>query len=268
MTESEKIEAIKQQNNLEIINLGTGMGYYDFHYDDIPLKAFNFSLPQQNLYFDYQLLKEYAHVLNKNCVICLVLPYFIFCADRLEEVMRRYERYYSLLPQKIVEPYCHISYEEWKVKDKEILPEDDSLKYVLKRDVMKIQSEEAIRNWKHQLGILSFSTGEVSSHTRREMERTQKWLKMIFKFCEQEKFYPVVIVPPMSRALLEKISIRFRRLNYYDILEGVVPDTVRILDYSDNDFFCDPELYGWPGFLIEDAAKMFTVNVIDQLGLL
>ena len=79
-------------------------------------------------------------------------------------------------------------------------------------------------------------------------------------------FIPVIIVPPMSQTLLEKIGMGFRKSNYYYILEKVIQDKIQIIDYSKNSTFCNPRLYGWPGFLIEEAAKEFTKDVIKKIA--
>ena len=261
-----KFENISRKYELDMINLGTGMGYYDFRYEGIPLKAFNFSLPQENLYFDYQLLKEYSYVLKRNGIVCIVLPYCIFCADQLEETRKRYERYYALLAREIVEPYCCVPYEEWLRKDRGNSFGDDAIRKALTCGEMLIQTESTLQNWKRQLKIISFDSGEVSSHTKREIEKSIQWLEKILEYCEQKQLIPVIVVPPMSRTLLDRIGNRFRKLNYYDILDKVIPEHIRIFDYSENPYFCNPSLYGWPGFLTEDGAKEFTLDVVQNLG--
>lgn len=264
-TELRKFKVLEQVSDLEIVNLGTGMGYYDFCYEDIPLKAFNFALLQQNLYFDYQLLKNYAFKMKKKCKVCIVCPYFIFCADRLEEALPRYERYYMILPPKVVEPYCGISYEEWKQKEKEVVEEDISLKHVLSNEEMVIQSEDAIENWIRSLKIISLISGEVAPQTKTEIKKSQMWLKNILEFCEKMEFIPVIIVPPMSQTLLEKIGLKFREMNFYNVIKETVSGSIRILDYSEDTYFCEPKLYGWPGFLAEGAAREFTRDVLHKL---
>ena len=205
--ELKKFESLSELQNLEMINLGTGMGYYDFCYRNLTLNTFNFSLPQQNLYFDYQLLKRYSYLLNKECVVCVVLPYCIFCADRLEEAMSRYERYYSLLPRKDVEPYCSVPYDSrWNLNSNSLPEGDDSLKTILESSEMEQQSQETLKLWKRQLDIISFTSGEVTSHTRKEIKRSQGWLINILEYCKNMQFIPVVVVPPMSQTLLDPDS--------------------------------------------------------------
>lgn len=266
--ELKKFESLAKLNGLEIINLGTGMGYYDFNYNKLPVNAFNFALPQQNLYFDYQLLRTYSDLMRRNCIVCVVLPYFIFCADCLKDVMKKYERYYSLLPREIVEPYCCVPYDNSILKDRENTAQEKILKYVLNEDEMALQSQKALEHWKDELGIISYETGEVSLHTRNEIGKTQKWLTKILEYCLEMQFRPVIIVPPMSRTLLDKIGLLFRKLNFYDIVEKVVPKDIQLLDYTESEFFCNPTLYGWPGFLAESASEIFTKDVLQKIRIL
>lgn len=252
---------------LDIVNLGTGMGYYDFCYEDVSIKGFNFALTQQNLFFDYQLLYKYSFKLKRDSFICIVLPYFIFCADRIKEIELIYERYYFLLPKERVELYCKVSYEEWKSKNLSITNEDDSLRAALNSKEMEIQVENAIMDWEKKLQIVSIESGELTLHAQREIENSSKWLVEILEYCKDKQFEPVIIVPPMSQILLDKISIEFRKTHYYDVLEHYVPSDVRVLDYSKNRYFCAPQLYGWPGFLVKNAAKEFTKDVLKKLNL-
>ena len=86
-------------------------------------------------------------------------------------------------------------------------------------------------------------------------------------YCEEKHFIPVVVVPPMSQTLLDKIGMKFRKLYFYDILYSTVPEYAKILDYSNDSQFCDPRLYGWPGFLTEQAAKKFTRDIFEKVGM-
>lgn len=262
-------ELIKFQNikkNLQVINLGTGMGYYDFCYDECSVQAFNFSLPQQNLQFDYKLLKQYADYCLSGCKVCIVLPFPIFCAHYFDELQYVYERYYSILPRDEVAAYCKSSYEEYKSRiEKEGIKGELALYNPLSESEMERQSQAAIREWEGKLPIVSCMSGQLKPETASEMAKTKKWLRKLLELCRCRQFSPYIIVPPMSRVLLDKMSHEFRKAYFYDCLDEVTGGLIPILDYSDNERFCNPKLYGWPGFLINKAAKKFTEDVLAEI---
>lgn len=263
-----KFQNIQCKDNLQMINIGTGMGYYDLDYEGMPICAFNFALPQQNLQFDYKLLKNYKYLFQQNCKILIVLPYCIFCAHFFGELEYIYERYYSILPEYEVSSYSRTSFREYKLKTNGYcLDKKLELFEPLNELEMETQAEETINIWKNQLKIVSFLSGEISEHVRNEMQESKKWFGNIVDFCFVNQFEPIIIVPPMSKVLLDKISLEFRETHFYSILHEVVHDEVMILDYTKDEKYCNPQLYGWPGFLVNYAAKDFTKDIMIKLAM-
>ena len=266
-----RFEKLEEKKSLQVVNFGTGMGFYDFVYDGLPIKAFNFSLPQQFLQMDYRLMEHYYSKMSKGCKVILTLPYCIFCAEMIEEAKSTYERYYAILPEDIVSEVSersidayreHIRYMEFDFLDGKM-----EFSKPLDAEVMEKQSQEALENWIRQLSILSFASGELSTQIREGIEKNKKWLRRIIDFCKQKDFEPIIVIPPMSQVLLDKISMDFRESHFYEPLHEVVGDEIQILNYSDDKKFCNPNLYGWPGFLIHDAAKEFTRDVLSKIGI-
>lgn len=253
----------------QIVNFGTGMGFYDFNYEGICESAFNFALTQQTLEFDYKLLNFYSNLLEKGCYVCLVLPFCIFCANSLEETRELYARYYKILPAAEVEVCCGLTYEEYCESFRTLDTGNlvSTLNRALSNEDMYVQSVETIKTWERQLQLVSCQSGIVSPYAQNEIRKTKEWLRNIFRLCSDKGFWPVVIVPPMSHILLEMIAPSFRESHFYNILDEIVPNTVPIIDYTREDYFCNPEFYGWPGFLIEDAAKEFTKDVLKKLSI-
>lgn len=263
-----KFQNIHYKNNLQVVNTGTGMGYYDLNYEGMPVRAFNFALPQQNLQFDYKLLKNYQYLLQKNCKILIVLPYCIFCAHFFEELEYIYERYYSILPACEVEPYSRTSFKEYSSKaNRGCAGKELELCTPLNELEMEKQAEETISLWKSQLKIVSFLSGKISEHVRREMQETRKWFGKILDFCTANQYEPIIIVPPMSKVLLDKISLEFRETHFYSMIHEMAHDEVMVLDYTEDEKYCNPQLYGWPGFLVKHAAKDFTKDIMIKLGM-
>lgn len=271
--ELKKYQGIKKVKDLQVANFGTGLGYYDFCYDELEVNAFNFSLPQQSLEFDYKLMKHYQNKLLPGCRICLVLPYEIFLANRITKIDEINERYYSILPRMEVETRCNTTFEAYHEKLKKwtedkIESVESELQEVHEKDMQVCQAEKLLNIWKKELGIMSYGSGGQRPEWEREKALSKGWLEKILLLCKENSWKPFVIVPPMSQILLDKISPKFRKANYYNILHEVLGKEIPILDYSEDREFCHPDLYGSPCFLAKRGALLFTQDVLRRIGVL
>lgn len=265
-------EELENMNALTVANFGTGMAFHDFAYDAISINAFNFALTQQTLQMDYKLMCHYHNKFANGCKIILMLPYCIFCAEKIKGTEEIYNRYYAILSEREVVDVCSGTYQEYREKLRyspvHMADYKLELEVTLDTNQMEEQSEEAIVNWMEQLDIISFSSGALSLQVKEGIKKNKKWLQKILSFCKEKDFEPIIVIPPMSEVLLDKISMEFRASHFYQPLYEVVGEDVQILDYSTDTKFCNPNLYGWPGFLIQDAAKEFTKDVLFKIGAL
>lgn len=269
--ELRKYESIGEARELSVANFGTGMGYYDFCYDGLNISAFNFALTTQSLEFDYKLMRHYREKFSTGCKMLIVLPYCVLCADDIPEFRDVNERYYSILPKEDVAPCCNSTYAEYALKVAGQTEEERAQclgsAIPLTEKQMETQTYDAIQNWLRQLKIISFHSSELSREVRRGIRASQQWLDKIFAFCQSEDLDPVVVVPPLSRTLLAEIGQPFRDSHFYDPLREVIGNRqIPVLDYTKGPGFCDPALYGWPGFLVKSAAKEFTKDVLKRIG--
>ncbi len=269
--EIHKYRELDSLHNLSAANFGTGMGYYDFCYDSLDINAFNFALTTQGLEFDYKLMRHYREKFAKGCKMLLVLPYFIFCANDMPKYHGINERYYSILPEEDVALRCNSTRAEYALKlagqTEEERAQRLELTIPLTETQMKAQISDALQDWLCSLHIVSFHSDELSPEVRRGIQASQQWLKQIFAFCQAEELDPVVVVPPLSRTLLAEIGQTFRDSHFYGPLREVIGDRrVPVLDYTKEPRFCDPALFGWPGFLVKSAAKEFTKDVLKRIG--
>ena len=264
-----KFRKIDEVNDLQAVNFGTGMGYYDFSYDGLPVRAFNFAMPQQSLEFDYKLMKYYQHKLSEGCLVCIVLTYDIFLADHIPEIDEINERYYSVLPETEVEPRCNTVFKVYMARqDLHQIEAEYALEENRDRSIQERQVEELLDIWNRQLGIPTHGTGVQRPEWRRDIDASKTWLKKILLLCTEKNWRPVIIVPPMSRLLLDRISMAFRKVNFYDILYTVIGEEIPVLDYSEDRVFCNPDLYGLPCFLAKKGAACFTGDVLRQTKIL
>lgn len=262
-----KYNDIEKKANLEFICLGTGSGYHDIKFDYVTDKAFNFSLPQQTLGYDYLILKNYSHKLKKGCKVLIILQYCIFLASTLKEAEEKNERYYSVLPKEQVEAVSDVSYNEYisnilTTSDKKI-----ALLKAMSEEELERNTIDNLECWIKQLSIISFSSSKMSETARNEIKKTKKILADIIEYCKSEEFEPIIVIPPMNKTLLDKISDEFRNAYFYIPLYEVIDSKCKVMDYSKDNYYINSNMYGAPGFLVESAAKEFTKDILSSLSI-
>ena len=91
-------------DNLEIVNVGSSHGLYAFDYSELSLKGFNFALNSQNLFYDFQLLKQYQnHMIRGTTIVLISVSFFSLSFDLADaELMKRDQRYYRILDTGLI----------------------------------------------------------------------------------------------------------------------------------------------------------------------
>ncbi len=99
-----------QINEVEIANVGSSHGAYDFVYDGLTqdgYSCFNFGSVSQTYQYDLALLKEYGKHLEEGCVIFIPVSYFSFNNETVNETEAQAlsVKYYHCLSPKNVPDY-------------------------------------------------------------------------------------------------------------------------------------------------------------------
>lgn len=97
-------------DNIQLANLGSSHGAYDFVYDSFTkdsLSCFNFGHTSQTYDYDLALLSEYGHHLKKGCVLFIPVSYFSFNNETVNETEAQAlsVKYYHFLSPKNVPDY-------------------------------------------------------------------------------------------------------------------------------------------------------------------
>ena len=99
-----------QINDVEIANVGSSHGAYDFIYDGLTedgYSCFNFGSVSQTYQYDLALLKEYGSHLDEGCVVFIPVSYFSFNNETVNEseAQALSVKYYHFLSPKNVPDY-------------------------------------------------------------------------------------------------------------------------------------------------------------------
>ena len=99
-----------QINEVEIANVGSSHGAYDFTYDELTeegFSCFNFGTASQTYQYDLALLEEYGEHLDEGCVLFIPVSYFSFNNETVNETEAQAlsVKYYHCLSPKNIPDY-------------------------------------------------------------------------------------------------------------------------------------------------------------------
>lgn len=288
--------------DLQMVNFGTSHGLASFLYPDDGLKAYNLALSGEDIYHDFQTLKQFSNHLSKGCIVALVVSYFSFCMSTEEPSQKRY---YSYLDKKYIRDF---SYEtlisakyipvlrsgEFIIKD---LIKDQNLDVgaTMMNDGASTQANEnnnsnesknavatSEENNSQELNEKAVKITYLESHARG---RAESWrsgymtngrrfiddniqiLMEMVQYCYDNGFRPVLVSTPIYKALNSEFSDEELRICYFDNIKKVQSEkNVPYLDLShDKDLSGNPDYYENSDHLISNGAQAFYEKYILYL---
>lgn len=266
--------------NLDIVNLGSGAGYYAFNYEDSGVKGSNWALWPQSLEHDFNILKNYfsfikpyGHVIITACPFgCLFSPsynhahnlkYYTFLHPATIINFEEDERVKALLLKERPLDYLGIQKSIRKIiKNKLTLEEkhEVSESYVDNAQLM-------VEGWKEQFGIDDLDAPIKGKHVE-EFHKRQNLLREIIQFCIERDLKPVIVYPPIHPSLSILMSNEFRKQYIYDFIEGAIQGlNCSFYEYINHDMINTDDLFRTSYFLNTNGAKKFTQQLLNQLEL-
>jgi len=256
-------------DNLEIVNVGSSHGLYAFDYSELSLKGFNFALNSQDLFYDFQLLKQYQnHMVRGTTIVLISVSFFSLSADPTDaELMKRDQRYYRILDTGLIEGSTPENLLRFKLlpvlsagsmlirifQDK---PADTFLELSTNRfDYEELEVEAQETAFRH-----------LSHIETNGFDRGISLLKEIIVFCQQLELKPVLITTPFTeyytKYFSESILDEFCRIVHSIANEFSIP----YFDYSRDPYFWkSPELFIDDDHLNSIGRTIFTKMVIDTI---
>lgn len=90
---------------ITLANTGTSHGLASFHYpEELGEVSFNFALSGEDIYHDFQTIKQFSDHIAKNCIIAIPTSYFSFCMS-LDEPSQK--RHYSYLDKEFLRGFSY-----------------------------------------------------------------------------------------------------------------------------------------------------------------
>lgn len=259
-------------HEVNIGNLGSSHGAYDFSYDNIMSKGytcFNFANTSQSYNYDYAVLQEYGHYMTSGSVLFIPVSYFSFNNEvtNSTEAEAMSIRYYHLLSPKNIPDYdLYVDIVTTKLPilsaGEDILQLFPDLNTALTAHAANegIDVEEFARRARDR-----YSRHFDNKDDYFWPERIEE-LYDIIDYCKDNDITPVLITTPFSKYYVDPVSQDFLQ-EFYATINKVVNDTdVNYYDYShDERFYDNLEYFSDSDHLNETGALYFTDILWDEV---
>lgn len=257
---------------LEIINLGTSHTYNGIKYPE-DIEGYNFGLPGQKFYYDYQILKKYSNRLEKNAIVIIPISIFSFYDElETEEIDKNYvcflkrnevlhlesNEYFLLKYFSVTQPITRIKETIKFIKN---LEKNKKLEESFLEKDKEIYSLKEVENDAKNKKIAHLKTKKLKVET--------EYLKKILKFCKMKKYKVVLITTPFTYLYNKEIDEENYKTKIYDNikkLEIEMNEKFVYLDYShDERFLYELKYFRDADHLNKKGAEYFTEILLNDI---
>ncbi len=273
---------------ITLANTGTSHGLASFRYpDDLAETTFNFALSGEDIYHDFQTLKQFSDHIADECVIAIPTSYFSFCMSVDEPSQKRY---YAYMDKEYLRGF---SYET--LINAKYLPVLRSGEYLFKdlindqaMDVggMMMEADAAENDTASDVAaaIAARETMEAELHSHA-VGRAESWrsgfmiigennmpanrqlLIDMVNYCKEQGWKPVLITTPVHYTLNEAFTEEELEHYYFSNTHAVQEATgVPYYDMSHDETFANtPEYYSNSDHLNKEGGDAFTAAFLGYL---
>jgi hypothetical protein len=229
---------------------------------------------------------NYHSFLREGGMVLFVLCPFTFCKDKYrdENGSETYKniRYYPILHRALIDNYDEKLYDKWVKHPFRIGPEawyrwfldispKDVLKRLLHRNIrakeltdkaMESHAQRRIASWKNEFKMQELTQYGIPQKVREAIEYNKCVFRDMLLFLEERGYRHMVIIPPFSRELTEKIPSEFSEFTLFKPLKEVGAQVISFLGDSEwmkKDYFQDTF------FMNEKGSKLLTQEIINRI---
>lgn len=256
-----------QINEVQIANVGSSHGAYDFTYDKLTeegFSCFNFGSVSQTYQYDLALLEEYGEHLDKGCVMFIPVSYFSFNNETVNETEAQalsIKYYHCLSPKNIpdYDLYTDIVTTRLPILSAgedllKLLPDFSlSLKVLAAEEPPETGGSgeaETASTEMDEAAVAVFAQRAAARYDRHFNnkenlflpEREEQLLSLI-NYCKEHELTPVLITTPFSSYYNNPVPQDFLD-RFHSTINRIASDTnVNYYDYSHDARFCDNLTY-------------------------
>lgn len=242
-----------QVDNVQLANIGSSHGAYDFVYDTFSesgISCFNFGHTSQTYEYDLALLSEYGHHLAKGCVLFIPVSYFSFNNETANETEAQAlsVKYYHFLSPKNMPDYDLFT--DVVTNRFPILSAGEDLLKLLPETPFSLTAFAA-EQAPAEPGPDDAAVAEFAERAARRFDRhfnnkseyflpeREEQLYAIISYCKEHELTPVLITTPFSSYYNAPVPEDFLN-RFYGTVNRIASDTgVSYYDYSHDERFSE-----------------------------
>lgn len=256
-------------SDIQIGNLGSSHGAYDFNYDSLTergYQCFNFANTSQSYNYDFAVLKEFGSYMTKDSILFIPVSYFSFNNEVVNDTEReamslRY--YHCLSPENIPDYDIYIDIVTHKFPilsaGEDILKLFPNLKLSLIAYAADGVDEETFINRAQERYSRHFDNKEEYFMPERIEE-----LYEIIDYCKEHEITPILITTPFSKYYRDLVSEDFLT-EFESVVNKVVSDTaVSYYDYSYDDRFRGNLAYFMDADHLNDEGAAYFMEILME----
>ncbi len=259
--------------NLDVINLGSSSALAAFDYSDYSqLKAANWAMAPQTTLADYEVLRNYCCYLRKGATVIIPLCPFTCLGGSKDNFA---DKYYTVLD---IASIPHASY----IKKQQVMERKQNpiLYYPLMQlftrrpkqkqtvwdeELLVKDAKMRMESWRKEFSIIRFSD-PLSLVNQDAYDDTATILKKMVSFCIERSYRPVLVMPPVSKALQSQFTSELKQLCIDGFVAKAVGNDVKFLNFFTDERFTN-EHFQHSFMLNVSGAKLFTEVVMKEIGL-
>lgn len=259
--------------NIDICNIGSGPGLYAISYDDRDKLGFNFATAPQSYKNGFRILKRFKNNINENAIIIIIMCPLSFGKNNDYDAPNYMDKFYGILPKEDIDGYsikrlwivnhpffikCLRKIKRLFVKLKKIINK--------KNNLVITKQNSTIENWKKEFNLKDLKDSSQSVNHKEAFDEKIDNIEQGIKFCQDNKWKPVFVIPPIPRGTREYISDEFINEFVYknlSILQNKY-SSVKTFDYFKDNRFTN-EYFANDIFVNEKGKKLFSSILFNDL---
>lgn len=258
-----------QIEDVEIANVGSSHGAYDFIYDGFTedgFSCFNFGNVSQTYAYDLALLKEYGHYLEDGCVVFIPVSYFSFNNETVNETEAQAlsVKYYHCLSPKNIPDYDLFT--DIVTARFPVLSAGEDLLALLPGSLtVHAQEENEDAPQMDEAAVAQFAERAAARFDRHFnnkedyfLPEREAQLRELIGYCKEQEFIPVLVTTPFSVYYNTPVPEEFLD-RFHGTINQIASDTaVNYYDYShDGRFTENLTLFSDSDHLNDEGAEYF-----------
>lgn len=268
-----------QVTNVQLANVGSSHGAYDFVYDSFTergISCFNFGHTSQTYEYDLALLAEYGRHLDKGCVLLIPVSYFSFNNETANatEAQALSVKYYHYLSPKNVPHYDLFT--DIVTNRLPILSAGEDLIKILPQTSLCLTAfaaEAPDLPAMDEAAVAEFANRAAQRFDRHFNNKEEYFLPereeqlyAIINYCKEHELTPVLITTPFSVYYNAPVPEDFLD-RFHSTINRIASDTgVNYYDYSHDERFSDHlSLFSDSDHLNDAGAAYFTQLLAEEI---